>query len=671
MQLKRFYGMLPAADEESAPPIEPDLFVIAGDSPLRPEHEMLTAVLREMIGEHYIIPDLPRLEARRALLALEPGAMGRAVLAAAERHIHALLAPHVRREETAVWQSRNVAYWIMKPLLKSHFELRRDGIFDLLLYLSSRPPDERTGLEKLVRTLIEQAEGEAARSSLSEGERYVLAQFRKAMMPGPGQGSAPEEVQRLTRLIGDDVVIYLASGEVWTDAVNDDLAAAEPARRVHWVKLLDHALTATAAKPSGKWLKEARQLVDAIGGDDVREMLLRWLPLFGRGTTIGKLPHLPNHSFGTEDVPNDEDAACMRGLLWLTQVLPRRDELARAITAVALSAYKKVPRIGPRAVRVGNAAVYALSEMGSTDAVGQLAILKVRVKSVMAQKEIEKAFNVSAEALGLPRDQIEEMGVPSYGLEEVGQRSETFGDYRAELIVTGSDAELKWFDAEGKPLKSVPAKVKAEHKDELKELQQSLKDIQSMLPAQRDRLDAMFLHQKTWPFEEWRERYLEHPLVGTIARRLIWCVDGTPALFVDGRATDVQGASIEHGRTAEIGLWHPVGRGVDEVTAWRRRLEELGITQPFKQAHREVYLLTDAERHTRTYSNRFAAHIIRQHQFNALCAARGWKNTLRLMVDGAYPPATRELPLWGLRRVLDRGHRRRARNATRTTRASS
>ena len=210
VHLKRFYGMLPDADAAPAPPIEPDLFVLAEDSPLRPEHELLTAVFRERIGEHYIIPDLPRLEARRTLLALEPGAMGRAVLAAAERHIHALLAPQVRpfvrTEETPIWQSRNVAAWTMASLLKSHFELRRDGLFDLLLYLSSRPPHEHTGLEKLVRTLIEQAEGEAARSPLSEGERYVLAMFRKAM-GRPGPGSAPEEVQRLTRLIGDGVVM--------------------------------------------------------------------------------------------------------------------------------------------------------------------------------------------------------------------------------------------------------------------------------------------------------------------------------------------------------------------------------------------------------------------------------------------------------------------------------
>ena len=126
-------------------------------------------------------------------------------------------------------------------------------------------------------------------------------------------------------------------------------------------------------------------------------------------------------------------------------------------------------------------------------------------------------------------------------------------------------------------------------------------------------------------------------------------MDGAPALFIDGLASDVHGEKIEHGQTSDVGLWHPVGRPVEEIIAWRARLEQLGIVQPFKQAHREVYLLTDAERNTRTYSNRYAAHVIRQHQFNALCAARDWKYRLRLMVDDSYEPPTRELAQWGLR----------------------
>jgi hypothetical protein len=37
-----------------------------------------------------------------------------------------------------------------------------------------------------------------------------------------------------------------------------------------------------------------------------------------------------------------------------------------------------------------------------------------------------------------------------------------------------------------------------------------------------------------------------------------------------------------------------------------------------------VYILTDAERSTRTYSNRFAGHILRNFQLSRLCDARGW-----------------------------------------------
>jgi hypothetical protein len=73
------------------------------------------------------------------------------------------------------------------------------------------------------------------------------------------------------------------------------------------------------------------------------------------------------------------------------------------------------------------------------------------------------------------------------------------------------------------------------------------------------------------------------------------------------------------------------------------------VRQPFKQAHREIYVLTDAERNTRVYSNRFAGHVLKQHQFNALCGVRGWRNKLQLLVDQEFPPASLDLPIWNLR----------------------
>ena len=97
-------------------------------------------------------------------------------------------------------------------------------------------------------------------------------------------------------------------------------------------------------------------------------------------------------------------------------------------------------------------------------------------------------------------------------------------------------------------------------------------------------------------------------------------------------------------------MWHPMqedpGRG-PRLEGLARRTGDYASPSS-RRTGKSTCSQTRSAR-TRTYSNRFAAHVIKQHQFNALCAARGWKNKLRLMVDDEYPPATRELPAWGLR----------------------
>jgi hypothetical protein len=83
------------------------------------------------------------------------------------------------------------------------------------------------------------------------------------------------------------------------------------------------------------------------------------------------------------------------------------------------------------------------------------------------------------------------------------------------------------------------------------------------------------------------------------------------------------------------------------VQAWRQWLERHEVVQPFKQAHREVYALTAAERETSPSSNRFAGHILRQHQLAALCRERDWQYRLQGDWDSSNTP-TRVLPRWGL-----------------------
>jgi hypothetical protein len=105
-------------------------------------------------------------------------------------------------------------------------------------------------------------------------------------------------------------------------------------------------------------------------------------------------------------------------------------------------------------------------------------------------------------------------------------------------------------------------------------------------------------------------------------------------LACNGVVEDVAGHPVEPSPGLSVALWHPLDAEASHVLDWRRRLAALGLSQPFKQAHREVHVVTDAERQTNIYSNRFAAHVLRQHQFKALCDQRGWRDTPMRMLQG-------------------------------------
>jgi len=82
--------------------------------------------------------------------------------------------------------------------------------------------------------------------------------------------------------------------------------------------------------------------------------------------------------------------------------------------------------------------------------------------------------------------------------------------------------------------------------------------------------------------------------------RLIWSfeADGqwVEALPHQDDFIDAAGTSLDLAKAARVKLWHPMQSTSDRVLAWRRRLQIAAVTQPFKQAHREVYLVTDAEK---------------------------------------------------------------------------
>ena len=553
-------------------------------------------------------------------------------------------------KQSAAFHETWVVRETMQTVLRRRLPFDHDDVCGLLDWSIRQPYSPVRATPQMIKALQDYLK-----------DREITPDLRKRvakLIEGLEEGHSTEETRRWAAKLRDlgnfsKSTLPLVPGEAWSDAALGDIEAMEDEVRTSWAALLQHCTKARGAKPAQKWSKDAEAVLQEIGRPAFERAVVRWFPLVERPRTrpverVSQWQPDPNLLL------QDDNADILKALAWLCAG-SRDAEVARALGALSLSAYRKVAQMGPRCVRVGNACVWALGSMPDATGVGQLAMLRARVKFGTAQKGVDKALDDAAGQAGMTLQEIEEISVPTYGLQEVGVRREQLGEFGVELVVTGtSTTELRWMKPDGKRQKSVPKAVREHSAEELKEIKASATDLRKMLPAQRDRIENLYLEQMSWTYPAWCERYLDHPLVGTLARRLIWKFTNeertAAGVFYEGRIVGRDGHVLNWlDDSTGVELWHPMQEDPDEVLAWRDWLAELEIRQPFKQAHREIYLLTDAERTTRTYSNRFAAHVIKQHQFNALCAARGWKNKLRLMVDDEYPPASRDLPPWGLR----------------------
>jgi Domain of unknown function (DUF4132) len=440
----------------------------------------------------------------------------------------------------------------------------------------------------------------------------ALHQLRGSVTRYQGLAEMKEIHERIDVLIGGPKEKPLAPGGAWSQIVFREVAAS--GKEFEWRALLLHARSLAQSTPSKKWQAEAVNVTARIGQAEVLDAARRWLAL---GPTPGE----------TTIQAQEDEASYQKGFVWVLGALGDAS-IAPDIANFAFGCFRKIPMIGAVSHRVGNACVNALAAMPGLDGVAQLSRLAGRVKYDVARRLIEKAMNETAERNQVSRDDLEAMAVPTFGLDATGVRIERVGDCEASLTIGREGASLVW-SRQGKALKSAPANVKEEQPELLKDLNRSLKELGGQIAAQRSRLERQLVSQGTCSFERWKTWYLDHPLVSHFATRLIWEFEGSgetwTALPWQGNLVNWAGQAVQPSNQARVRMWHPIRSDVQTILSWRCWLEDHQVRQPFKQAHREVYLLTDAERETATYSNRFASHIIRQHQFASLCRERGWK----------------------------------------------
>ncbi len=389
------------------------------------------------------------------------------------------------------------------------------------------------------------------------------------------------------------------------------LASFDAADRDAWQALLAYAAGAgDKSRPAAKWVKEGQRLVDAIGEAIVTARLIAWM-----------------EKTAPDPAKPDPSLDILRGLVWLASAWAQPG-LVGAVGRFAEKCFRKVSGIGARSVKLGNAALWTLSESGDGEAgAAELFRLRTRLKLPSTRKLLDELLTTMAGRLGSNLADLEDGALPTFGLARDGMSTHRLGEFTANIVVDAADVQIRWQTEDKRSLKTVPAAVQRDHKAELASIRQAAKDIEAARAAQALRLEQSWLEDRHWDASGWRRTFLDHPLRRQVAQALIWRFEGPDgpldAIAQGDRLLTLAG-SAPVPAAGMVRLWHPLDSDPETVLAWRDRIVALDLTQPIKQAHRELYVLTDAERRTGTYSNRFAAHIVRQHQFRALCQARGW-----------------------------------------------
>ncbi|MEU7819272.1 DUF4132 domain-containing protein [Catellatospora sp. NPDC049133] len=404
--------------------------------------------------------------------------------------------------------------------------------------------------------------------------------------------------------------------------------------------LLDHCSTLEKLTPDVRWRRRAEQLLSAAaGGDDVVRGIL------------GCFAEHTSYVF-------EEADRLLRALAWLLAADPGPAAtalMARVTDAAALSPHGDGH---PRAPLTANAAVTLLARRDGDVPLTTLARLSTAVRNKGLQKRVRATLAQLGEARGRTYAEMLELCVATHGLGADGRLVEPVGGYQAVVALVDERARLSFRDGDS-VLRSVPAAVRDGHPADLKRLRELVKEIGRTVTAERRRVESVLSEERDWAYADWTARYLDHAVTGVFGRSLIWetgdgegWTAGVPVRDGDGWA--LRGPNGVTVRGTRVRLWHPVRATAAEVARWRDHVAAGALRQPFKQAFREVYRLTPAEEQTATYSNRFAAHILRYRQANALMRARGWHAGFLGPWDGGYhSEAVRELGGGGWRASFD------------------
>ena len=278
-------------------------------------------------------------------------------------------------------------------------------------------------------------------------------------------------------------------------------------------------------------------------------------------------------------------------------------------------------------------AIEAVGAIGSDVALLHLHRMATRSKSKPLKKRAQTALDAICEERGWTAEDVAERTVPHLGLGRDGSLTLDFGPRSVRIALDESLAPVA-LDDQGRALPSLPRANKADDAEKAKaavaRLQGLKADLKVIAQEQLRRLERALATERTWSWADFEARFLHHPVLVHLARRLIWQREETQGAALlafrvseDGSFADANDDSLAfHANShARARLAHPLTLGAD-TAKWATVLADYQLMQPFPQLQREVFALTREEEQTGEVS-RFAKRAIQGSRFFTL-KHRGW-----------------------------------------------
>lgn len=303
--------------------------------------------------------------------------------------------------------------------------------------------------------------------------------------------------------------------------------------------------------------------------------------------------------------------------------------------------------------RLGCQVLGVLASPGRAEqlALGSLDDLAHHASAAWLRREAKATLDALRDG-GVAHRTVEDPPAPDLGLDVDGSMWLDFGPRRFRVAF---DELLVPFvrDEEGAALAAFPRTRKSDDAaaaaDAKRRFSALKRDAKVVARQQLGSLERAMCARRTFERDQARERFMDHPLLRHVARRLLWGIaaeDHVIAVRVaeDGSLADADDRYVEAPKHARLLVVHPLdllddGGGTSALDAWRELFASYEILQPFPQLGREVFTLRGEDRDA-THLERLAGATTSRGRLFGL-GRRGWEARSE---GGALVRWTRELP---------------------------